>query len=166
MKRVISFILIISVVFLTTVSSVYAENRTGTVPDGGSLPADASSTGAALPDELPADTGLPGNPSHSGKRNAAGEPDGGRRLENIDFFTDGLYETVNISAPGFTDYYITELADPARIVIDLVDLDVPEGQGIIRTDGAYVKRIRYAQFTERIARVVLDVNEGYDFSIV
>jgi N-acetylmuramoyl-L-alanine amidase len=88
------------------------------------------------------------------------------QLESITYSADDVYETVCISAPGFTNYYITELADPLRIVIDMVDLAVPDGHGCIAADGRYIKKVRYAQFTEKTARVVLDVNDWYDYSIV
>ncbi|MGB3989016.1 MAG: N-acetylmuramoyl-L-alanine amidase [Acetivibrionales bacterium] len=92
--------------------------------------------------------------------------EGRGRLEAITYSAEDIYEVVNISAPKFADYHITELSDPLRIVIDIIELTVPEKQGIIPTDGSLVNRIRYSQFTERITRVVLDVNEGYDYSIV
>ena len=92
--------------------------------------------------------------------------EGRGRLEAITYSAEDIYEVVNISASKFADYHITELSDPLRIVIDIIELTVPEKQGIIPTDGSLVNRIRYSQFTERITRVVLDVNEGYDYSIV
>jgi len=136
MKKFISFFLIISVVFLAVLSAVYAENGDGSATDGGVVPSGT----------VPAD-------------------DRGR-LEGITYSSDGVYETAVIAAAGFADYNITELTDPLRIVIDMTDVTIPDGQGIIEAAGEYVKSIRYSQFTRRIARVVLDVAEGYDYSIV
>lgn len=185
MKRIISFFLVISVVLLSGVSAVHAENGAGTAPDARDLPSDV-----LLRDELPDSTDMPDSLSPGGKPGSSGEsamglgggsavgstggpagehdgePGERGRLDRIDYSADDLYEAVSILVPGSTHYSIKEMSDPARIVIDLYDTDVPGGQGIIPADGTYVKRIRYAQFTEKIARVVLDVSEGYDFSIV
>ena len=136
MKKFTSFFLIISVVFLAGLSAVYAENGDGPAPDGGAVSSET----------VPADNR--------------------GRLEGITYSSDGVYEAADIAVTGFAYYYITELTDPLRIVIDMKDVTVPDEQGIIQADGEYVKNIRYSQFTRRIARVVLDVAEGYDYSIV
>lgn len=75
------------------------------------------------------------------------------------------FEQIHINASGLRHYNITEMTDPLRLVIDLKNTRVPDGMGIIQAGSKYVKRIRYAQFTASAARVVLDVKQGYDYSV-
>ncbi|HEX2945976.1 MAG TPA: N-acetylmuramoyl-L-alanine amidase, partial [Clostridia bacterium] len=54
--------------------------------------------------------------------------------------------------------------DPLRIVIDLKNTKAPAKQAYIKAGGALVKRVRYARYTEGTSRVVLEMNEGYEYS--
>ncbi len=85
-------------------------------------------------------------------------------LEEITYGRDGIYETVNIKASGYTGYSSEILTDPDRIVIDLKNVEVPEGQGRIRASGKFVNAVRYSQFTATAARIVVDVKKGYEYS--
>ena len=86
-------------------------------------------------------------------------------LKDVKYTTDKEYEVVSLTIEGFSGYTSMELEDPLRIVIDLKSTQLSGKQRTVNTKGKLVKRVRYAQFTETTTRVVLDVNEGYNFSI-
>lgn len=86
-------------------------------------------------------------------------------LKEVGYDTDGEYEVISLKVEGFTDYSWMELADPLRIVVDLKNTAAPGRQQTLKTGGKLVESVRYAQFTPSTGRVVLDVKEGYDFTI-
>lgn len=88
----------------------------------------------------------------SGGRNAAG------RLEAVRYGSEGGSEAVYITVKNYTDYSVTGLSDPGRIVLDLYNTELYGGQQVVKAEGKIIKRIRYAQFEPYTARVVLDVN--------
>lgn len=86
-------------------------------------------------------------------------------LKDVQHTTDKEYEVVHLAVDGFSGYTSMELEDPLRIVVDLKNTQLSGKQRTVNTKGTLVNRVRYAQFTTTTTRVVLDVNEGYDFSI-
>ncbi|MGI6668782.1 MAG: N-acetylmuramoyl-L-alanine amidase [Acetivibrionales bacterium] len=99
----------------------------------------------------------------NGKAAAGGLPG---ELKEIRYEKEGFREIVYVKVSGYSEYSCMELSDPFRIVIDLRNVAVPKGMGILQAGGKVVERVRYAQFTKTTARVVLDVKEGYDYTIV
>jgi N-acetylmuramoyl-L-alanine amidase len=93
------------------------------------------------------------------------EPGSKGVLEEITYSSDEAYEEVHIKTTGYSDYSSEILSNPDRIVIDLKNVEVPDGQGQIQANGTFVNRIRYSQFTSNTARAVVDVNKGYDYSV-
>ncbi len=83
---------------------------------------------------------------------------------SVKYSRDGVYEIVRIYAEGYTDYDSMELKDPLRLVIDLKNTKAPVKQTYVKAGGAYVKLVRYAKNTGGKSRVVLDLNEGYEYS--
>ncbi len=86
-------------------------------------------------------------------------------LKDVRYAPQDGYEVVHLTIDGFSGYTYTELADPLRIVIDLTNTALSGKPNTLKAGGKLVNRVRYAQFTVTTARVVLDVNEGYDYSI-
>jgi len=86
-------------------------------------------------------------------------------LKEVRYAQENGYEVVRLTVDGFSGYSYMELTDPFRIVIDLANTSLSGKQNTVQAGGKLVNRVRYAQFTPTTARVVLDVNEGYDFSI-
>jgi len=86
-------------------------------------------------------------------------------LKEVLYEQDNEYEVVRLTVDGFSGYTYMELEDPLRIVIDLKSTRLSGKQSTVNAGGKLVNRVRYAQFAKTTARVVLDVNEGYDFSI-
>ena len=52
---------------------------------------------------------------------------------------------------------------PERIVIDIPNACAEKDQQIINVNSNYINSIRYAQFEERIARVVIEVPAGAQY---
>lgn len=102
--------------------------------------------------------------SYAGGEAVAGNVRG--ELKDIRYGAESGCETVYLEVSDYSEYSCMELSGPFRIVIDLKNVDVPSGMGILQTDGMVVERIRYAQFTNTTGRVVLDVKEGYDYTII
>ncbi len=86
-------------------------------------------------------------------------------LKEVRYAPENGYEVIRLSIDGFSGYTYMELADPYRIVIDLNNTSLTRKPNTLKAGGKLVSRVRYAQFTTTTTRVVLDVNEGYDFSI-
>lgn len=86
-------------------------------------------------------------------------------LKEVRYTQDNGYEVVRLTIDGFSGYTYMELEDPLRIVIDLKNTRLSGKQNTVNAGGELVNRVRYAQFTKTTARVVLDVNEGYDYSV-
>lgn len=102
--------------------------------------------------------------SYAGGGAAAGNARG--ELKDIRYEAGGGCEVVYLEVSGYSGYNCMELSGPFRIVIDLRNVTVPSVMGVLQTDGRVVERIRYAQFTKTTGRVVLDVKDGYDYTIV
>lgn len=86
-------------------------------------------------------------------------------LQQVKYSEDKDYELIALSIDGFRGYSSFELTDPLRIVIDLNSTVISGKQKTMQVGGRLVERVRYAQFTQTTTRVVLDVKEGYDYSI-
>jgi N-acetylmuramoyl-L-alanine amidase len=66
-------------------------------------------------------------------------------------------EKVLINAESYSGYNITRFTEPDRIAIDIPNAKTSKDQQTISVNGKYIKKIRYAMFDEKTARVVLDV---------
>lgn len=66
-------------------------------------------------------------------------------------------------AKGYEDYKISRLSNPERIVIDIPNACTEKDQQTININSNYINNIRYAQFEERIARVVIEVPAGTQY---
>ncbi len=86
-------------------------------------------------------------------------------LKQVQYSEDKDYEVIALTIDGFRGYNCFELTDPLRIVIDLNSTVISGKQKTMQVGGRLVERVRYAQFTVTTSRVVLDMKEGYDYSI-
>ncbi len=90
------------------------------------------------------------------------------KIASIKHNTAEKEERVAISVDNYSKnslYRIFRLPGPERIVIDFTGIRAPMIQQIINVNSKLVKNIRYAQFTEGIARVVIDTKEYLDFTV-
>lgn len=84
---------------------------------------------------------------------------------SVKYSRSGGYEVVRIKAEGYADYNAFELKSPFRIVIDLKNTKAPANQVRVKAGGTLVKQVRYARYSVDTSRVVLDVNEGFEYSV-
>jgi len=89
--------------------------------------------------------------------------DGGRDSINITYRTTSSKDTVQIDLSGYTSYDISRLTNPERIVIDFRGSYISAGEKTINVNSKFIKRIRYAQFSNTTTRVVIDLNGQYDY---
>jgi len=75
------------------------------------------------------------------------------------------YAEVLIKLDKVSDYRMLRLSAPDRIVIDIADTKAPYSQQTVSVNSKFIKKIRYAQFENNSARVVLDVTKQYDCKI-
>lgn len=74
-------------------------------------------------------------------------------------------EQVSILVDNYSEYKTFRLPSPERIVIDFTGIRAPIVQQIIKVNSKLIKNIRYAQFMEGIARVVIDTEAYLDFTV-
>lgn len=86
-------------------------------------------------------------------------------LKEVRYDTESGCEVIRLTVSGYKEYSSMELKDPLRIVVDFKNLTIPEEYAVIQTNGKLVERIRYAQYATTTGRVVLDVKEGYDYTV-
>ena len=79
---------------------------------------------------------------------------------------DQGYNKVMIGfSKGYEDYSVSKLSNPERIVIDIPNAFADKDQKTISVNSNYINTIRYAQFEERIARVVIEVPAGVQYRV-
>lgn len=71
--------------------------------------------------------------------------------------------TLNIN--NYKDYSIMRLTGPDRIVIDIPSVAVPEGYKKMDVNSFAIKSIRYSQFDNNSARIVLDVLNQSEYEV-
>jgi type IV pilus assembly protein PilQ len=88
-----------------------------------------------------------------------------KTLKNVTTTTrDGSLE-VTLAADGELAYNAFKLESPARVVLDLTGVHNKLAKSSIVTGNAMVSRIRVAQFTPDVTRVVLDLNQSSDYHV-
>jgi N-acetylmuramoyl-L-alanine amidase len=85
-------------------------------------------------------------------------------IEHVRYEEEGL-EEVRIYSTKIDGYNTITLTNPNRIVIDIPSATAPSVQNITQINSSLVKAVRYAQFDEGAARIVLDVQGQPGFKI-
>lgn len=88
-------------------------------------------------------------------------------LTGIRHWSTSVYTRVVIDLGAEVQYEAARVPNPDRIYFDLHGLKLSQeliGKSIVVTDDGFLKRIRAAQFSNDIARVVLDVSDVSDYS--
>jgi len=86
-------------------------------------------------------------------------------IKGVQHFASGDIEEVLVSIDGYSGYSTMTLAQPDRIVVDFKNASAPGPQQKISVGGSLVQSVRYAQFMDDTARVVLDVTGKYSFKV-
>ena len=123
--------------------------------------ADSSSRAAESPLPLPTRSGAAPvqSPSPHGKRLP--------RVTGIRYWSTPGYTRIAIDLDEQTPYQAARVPRPDRIYFDLRDTRLsPQlmGKSVVVTDGGFLKRIRAAQYSDDVTRIVLDVGSATDYS--
>ncbi|MGI6777692.1 MAG: N-acetylmuramoyl-L-alanine amidase [Acetivibrionales bacterium] len=78
-------------------------------------------------------------------------------IKGINYSRNGDCDIITISIDSYDEISTFKLGSPDRIVIDITNASAPGRQQVISIGSTLIKTVRYAQFDEGIARVVLDV---------
>ncbi len=82
---------------------------------------------------------------------------------DVKFSIENNKEKVLIDAESYQGYNITRFTEPDRIAIDIPNAKTSKDQQTINVNGKYIKKVRYAMFDDKTARVVLDVSGQVQF---
>ncbi|MCX7843697.1 MAG: N-acetylmuramoyl-L-alanine amidase family protein [Clostridia bacterium] len=85
-------------------------------------------------------------------------------LKGVSALKTGGNDQVVISADNYENYNIFKLASPDRIVVDIPNTIV-SAKKRIEVNGKQLESIRYAQFDETTARVVLDMTSAMNYNV-
>lgn len=77
----------------------------------------------------------------------------------------GELDEVSISLGNHKDYKISALTQPERIIVDIPDAKFSDVQQEVGIDGNLVKSMRYAQYQDKLGRIVLDLTEESMFRV-
>ena len=84
---------------------------------------------------------------------------------NVSYTARGNLDEVSISLGNCKDYNISTLTQPDRIVVDIPNVEFLKDQQEISINGNLVKSIRYAQYQDKLGRLVLDLTEKSLFRV-
>jgi len=87
------------------------------------------------------------------------------KITGINHCTVESGEQVTVLVDNYTEYRTLRLPNPERIVIDFVGVKAPITQQAMNVNSKLIKNIRYAQFQEGVARVVIDTGQYLDFTV-
>ncbi|MCX8129385.1 MAG: N-acetylmuramoyl-L-alanine amidase [Clostridia bacterium] len=80
-------------------------------------------------------------------------------------FLDNGASEVAISLENYLNYNIMRLTGPDRLVIDIPNTNAPVNQETLSIGSSLVKSVRYAQFEDKTARIVLDTEGQPQFRV-
>lgn len=80
-----------------------------------------------------------------------------------DFSTDG--EKVYVNIENIDTYNVFRLSGPDRLVIDITGVNIPEGVQKIDIQDFYVKAVRYSKSGRNTARVVVDLQDAFQYTV-
>ncbi len=89
------------------------------------------------------------------------------QVTGIRYWSTSLYTRIAIDLEDQVEYQAAHVPNPDRIYFDLRDAHLaPEliGKSVTVADDAFLKRIRAAQFSNDVTRIVLDVNPVAEYS--
>ncbi|MDQ2087827.1 AMIN domain-containing protein [Herbivorax sp. ANBcel31] len=88
-------------------------------------------------------------------------------LENVDYIKDDDQCSVVMSLDKSMDYRIQRVSDPERIIVDFPNTKIGSEKPSIRPEDSHlIELIRFGQFDVGTARVVLDIKDDSQYSVV
>jgi len=86
-------------------------------------------------------------------------------IEQVRLSQNGADTQVNVTGSGVLDYHVTRLSHPERIVIDFDGSHIRTAERNIKSSFDPVRDVRLAQFSDDVARVVIDLRAHAAFSV-
>jgi len=86
-------------------------------------------------------------------------------IQQVRLSKNGADTQVNVTGTGTLDYHVTRLSHPERIVIDFSGSHIRTAERNIKSSLDPVKDVRLAQFSDDVARVVIDLRDHVPFSV-
>lgn len=120
-----------------------------------------TNTPIPTPTNTPSVTEKPSNSPSPTKTSSQSMEDSGSL--DVKFSLENNKEMVMIDAESYQGYTVTRYTEPDRIAVDIPNAKTSKDQQTINVNGKYIKKIRYAMFDEKTARVVLDVSGQVQF---
>ncbi|HEV2273101.1 MAG TPA: N-acetylmuramoyl-L-alanine amidase [Acidobacteriaceae bacterium] len=89
------------------------------------------------------------------------------RATAIRYWSTPAYTRIALDLDDQVQYRTARVLSPDRIYFDLLDVRLSPnliGKSVVLTDGGFLQRIRAAQYSGNVTRIVLDVGSGTDYS--
>jgi type IV pilus assembly protein PilQ len=86
-------------------------------------------------------------------------------IQQVRLSKNGADTQVNVTGTGTLDYHVTRLSHPERIVIDFSGSHIRTAERTIKSSLDPVKDVRLAQFSDDVARVVIDLRDHVPYSV-
>ena len=139
------------------------------IGEAGSLPATAQMAGAKAKSVSAAQPALPTpDRDNAAKDGAAGAVVGKRALvTGIRHWSTATYTRVAIDLGDNVTYEAARVPNPDRIYFDLHGAKLAQelvGKSFSVTDDGFLKKVRAAQYSDNVTRIVLDVNDVTEYS--
>ncbi|HMH12811.1 MAG TPA: N-acetylmuramoyl-L-alanine amidase [Edaphobacter sp.] len=151
---------------LTALGSVSASSKPAPVSEAGAM----ARRGTAAPvDEVPdgAEQSVGAGLAHVAKTSGVKRKDGLAQVTGIRHWSTPNYTRVAIDLGDDVTYEAARVPNPDRIYFDLHGTRLAQelvGKNFAVTDDGFLKKIRAAQFSNDMTRVVLDVNDVTEYS--
>ncbi len=84
----------------------------------------------------------------------------------VEYKKQGEYEVAKIKVNSYKGYNVIKLKNPDRVVIDIPNAYLEEGNNTIKVDGEIIKSIRHDNVTKTSARVILDILKDSVYEIL
>jgi type IV pilus assembly protein PilQ len=86
-------------------------------------------------------------------------------IEQVRLAQNGTDTQVDVTGTGTLDYHVTRLSHPDRIVLDFDGSHLKTAERSIKSNLDPVRDVRIAQFSEDVARVVIDLRARTPYSV-
>jgi N-acetylmuramoyl-L-alanine amidase len=124
-------------------------------------------TANVMPDDMPQTAGEQSETAHVAKTTGAKRAGGLAKVTGIRHWSTPNYTRVAIDLGDDVTYEAARVPNPDRIYFDLHGTRLAQelvGRSFTVTDDGFLKKIRAAQFSNDMTRVVLDVNDVTEYS--
>jgi len=87
------------------------------------------------------------------------------RVKSVRYSVSGGVETFTVNIERYGDVGSFFLAEPARFVVDVKGVRLPDGQHTMEVGSNCIQRVRYGNFDAQTARFVIDLSISSEFTV-